>query len=269
MTTSRRPVTVKADGEQLVGAWFGSRTVAASPEIVLLHEGLGSISMWADFPSALAKASRMAVFAYDRQGHGRSGRPRLPRPRDWMRHEALAVLPAVLAAQGIEEPFLFGHSDGATIALIHAAHHPVRGIISEAAHVFQDDMMIAGAQRATGQWAHGVLRKMLIKHHEDNAEMLLTGWLDWWRHARRQDWHMIHDLERITCPVLAIQGSEDAYGTPDQVKKICESVAGPSESLFLKGVGHDPHHEAPDRILQETIDWMAKQAISVSRAKSS
>jgi len=267
--TASRPITIRADDEQLVGAWFGSRTEATSPEIVLLHEGLGAVSMWMDFPAALSKASGMAVFAYDRQGHGVSGRPRLPRPKEWMHHEALAVLPAVLADQEIEKLFLFGHSDGATIALIHAAHHPARGIISEAAHVFQDDMMVAGAQRATGQWAHGVLRKKLIEHHGDNAEMLLTGWLDWWRHARRQGWHVINDLERITCPVLAIQGSKDAYGTPDQVRKICASVAGPSQGLFLKGVGHDPHHEVPDRILQETVDWMAKQALSVSRAKSS
>jgi len=260
VTAGGRAVMIEADEEQLAGAWFGDRTEGA-PEIVLLHEGLGSISMWTDFPDALAKATGAAVFAYDRQGHGLSGRPRLPRPKEWMHHEALTVLPVVLSDQEIEKPLLFSHSDGATIALIHAAHHPVRGVVSEAAHVFQDDMMVSGAQRATGQWAHGVLRKFLTEHHGDNAEMLLTGWLDWWRHARRRDWHILADLARITCPVLAIQGTEDPYGTPEQVTKICAAVAGPAQEIFLDTVGHIPHHEVRDRILRETLDWIAQYAI--------
>jgi len=206
----------------------------------------------------LATATGTPVFAYVRQGHGGSGRPKLPRVRNWMHDEALRVLPAVLADQAIVNPLLFSHSDGATIALIHAGHHQVRGVISEAAHVFHDDMMASGARRATRQWARGVLRDFLKKHHGENAEMLLTGWLDWWRQSRPRGWDIIGDMKTIGSPVLAIQGTNDAYGTPEQVHRIVETVAGPSEALLLEGCGHIPHDEARDTVMESVLPWIMK-----------
>lgn len=257
-----RAFQIDVDGDRIAVAWFGlQKTQPAQPVIVMLHEGLGSIAMWEDFPVALAQATGVPVFAYERQGHGASGRPKLPRVRNWMHDEALRVLPAVLADQGIVNPLLFSHSDGATIALIHAGHYPVRGVVSEAAHVFHDDMMISGARRATRQWARGVLRDFLKTHHGDNAEMLLTGWLDWWRQSRPRGWQIIEDMKEITSPVLAIQGTKDAYGTPDQVHRIVETVAGPSESLFLDGCGHIPHHEARGVVMENVLIWINKHRL--------
>lgn len=262
-----RTLTMDIDGGPLAGAWFGpARRDATQPVTVLLHEGLGSISMWGDFPDALAAVTQTPVFAYERQGHGtsvegRAGRPQLPRVRDWMHDEALRVLPAVLADQHIAKPLLFSHSDGATIALIHAGHHPVRGVVSEAAHVFHDDMMASGARRATGQWAHGVLKRHLAAHHGGHAEMLLTGWLDWWRQSRARHWQIDDDLARIACPVLAIQGTGDQYGTPEQVKRIVSTVRGPAQSLFIEDCGHIAHHERRDLVLETVAAWIAANGV--------
>ena len=258
----RQTLAMDIDGDRLAAAWFGPpRGSQSQAVIVMLHEGLGSIPMWGDFPTVLAEATNTPVFTYERQGHGQSGRPKLPRVRNWMHDEALRVLPAVLADQAIVNPLLFSHSDGATIALIHAAHHGVRGVVSEAAHVYHDAMMKSGARRATAQWARGVLRDYLKEHHGEDAEMLLTGWLDWWRQSRTRGWNIIDDMKRIKQPVLAIQGTTDAYGTPDQVNRIVETVAGPAEALFIDECGHIPHHEAREIVLESVLTWIAQHRV--------
>lgn len=248
----------------LTGQWFGApaeNRPTSAPAIVMLHEGLGSISMWGDFPQYLAEQTRVPVLAYERQGHGKKARPSLPRPKEWMHHEALSILPDVLQDQGITRPFLFSHSDGATIALIHAAHHAVRGVVSEAAHVFQDEMMLQGQRKATGQWAHGVLRRFLTEHHGADAEMLLTGWLDWWRQARSRDWNILRELSGVACPVLAVQGDLDAYGTPQQIEHICERVSGPSEAVMIEGCGHIPHQDAREKLMGRLLPWIQEHKV--------
>ncbi len=226
-----------------------------APLVVFLHEGLGSVALWKDTPARLCAAGGWRGLVYSRPGYGHST-PRAAHERwgtDFMHRQALEVLPAVLAACGVdaarEPPWLFGHSDGGTIALIHAASLPERvaGAIVLAPHVFVEDCSIDSIVRAREAYAGG-LRERLARFHDD-VDSAFFGWADAWLEPAFRDWSIVPLLGAIRCPVLAIQGHGDEYGTMALIDAIERAVPG-ARSLRLEGCGHSPHRDRPDAVLE-------------------
>jgi pimeloyl-ACP methyl ester carboxylesterase len=222
--------------------------------LVLLHEGLGSVGLWRDFPQALRAASGRRVIAFSRFGHGRSEPPPLPRTPAFFHEEALEVLPEVLAQLEAPEPVLVGHSDGASIALIHAGRHPVAGIALLAPHVIVEDITLAAIREAREAFDDGGLRERMAPHHDDPAAAF-NGWCDVWLDPAFGAWSLEPDAERVTCPVLLIQGADDPYGTLDQLDRIEARVHGSVERLVVPG-GHSPHLEAAGEVLAALVRWV-------------
>jgi pimeloyl-ACP methyl ester carboxylesterase len=221
--------------------------------IVLLHEGLGSIGLWRDVPSALHDATGRRTVAYSRAGYGRSGPTPLPRPVTYMHHEADVVLPRLLADLGIERPVLIGHSDGASIALLAAgAGLSVTGLVLLAPHVIVEDISVAAIAQARAAYADTDLRDRLARHH-DHVDIAFRGWNDVWLDSAFRDWDITDRLPGIAAPVLVIQGADDPYGTTRQLELIEAGVGGPCERLLLAGVGHAPHLERRDEVLAAIV----------------
>ena len=224
------------------------------PAIVLLHEGLGSVRLWRDFPAALADATGARVFAFSRFGHGESDPPPRPRTPRFMHEEALDVLPAVLRAARIAEPILVGHSDGASIALVNAATHPARAVVAMAPHVFVEEMCLAEIRAAKRAYETEGLRARMARHHRD-PDAAFYGWNDVWLDPAFPRWDITDVLSDITCPVLLIQGVDDQYGTMAQLDAIESRVAGPVERL-QPPARHAPHLEAFEETLAATAAFI-------------
>lgn len=236
------------------------RIGGADPVIVFLHEGLGSITQWRDFPDALCAATGFGGLVYERQGHGGSDPVILPRPDDFLVPEAETVLPALLAALGIERPVLLGHSDGGSIALLHAAAFPgrVRACITVAAHVLLEPATASALAAAGDAFATTDWRQKLERHHGANTVTMFRGWNETWRRLAPRGWSMVDRLPAITCPVLAVQGLDDEHGTPAQVETIVAMVSGSAEAFLIPGCGHSPHLQARDALLGRAADFLAK-----------
>jgi pimeloyl-ACP methyl ester carboxylesterase len=228
----------------------------ALPAIVLLHEGLGSVGLWRDFPRAVGEATGARVVAYSRFGHGASDPPPRPRTPRFMHEEALEVLPALLGELGIEAPVLVGHSDGASIALVHAASHPVRAVVAMAPHVFVEPGCVAEIREVRAAYETGGLRERMARHHRD-PDAAFHGWNDVWLDPDFPRWSIEDVLPAITCPLLLIQGTEDQYGTLEQLDRIEAAVAGPVERLHLV-CRHAPHLEAPEETLAATAGFIRR-----------
>jgi pimeloyl-ACP methyl ester carboxylesterase len=226
--------------------------------LVFLHEGLGSLGLWRDFPRHVADAlGGPTTLAYSRQGYGRSSTTPLPRSVTYMHDEALVALPGLLREHGIEEPVIVGHSDGASIAIIYAgAGLPVRGLVLLAPHVFVEDRSIAGIEAAKQAYDGGDLRRRLARHHDD-VDGAFRGWNDVWLSPAFRSWDITSYLPSIACPVLVVQGGDDAYGTLAQVDAIAAGVTGPVEQLVLPGCGHSPHGERPDEVVAAIAAFLA------------
>jgi pimeloyl-ACP methyl ester carboxylesterase len=231
-------------------------TPSEKPVLVFLHEGLGCIEMWRDFPMLLAGRCRCEAFLFDRSGHGASDP--LPSPEadgDYLFREACEKLPEVLDACGISRAVFFGHSDGGTLALLFAAHFPERcsGIVSEAAHVFVDDLTVEGIRRTITAYhaAETGIRRKLLRHHGSNLENLFRRWADTWLSAEFQTWNIEAHLPDVKCPVLAIQGADDEYGREAQVDSITSKSGGAARKLIIPDCGHIPHHQATETVLEE------------------
>jgi pimeloyl-ACP methyl ester carboxylesterase len=237
---------LRIGADLLEAAWRGPD---APPGLVLLHEGLGSVGLWRDWPQALAQATGRAVFAWSRAGYGRSDACALPRPLDY--HEAEArLLPAVLDAAGARRCVLVGHSDGATIAALHAvgaADPRVAGLVLMAPHYFVGDICLAGLRAARQAWDAGGLRAGLARHH-DHVEAAFHGWNDTWLDPDFRAWNVTARLSGLRVPALQIQGSADQYGTTAQTDALERAAPGLVETLVLP-VGHAPHQQAPAAVL--------------------
>lgn len=218
---------------------------------MLLHEGLGSVGLWRDFPHRLAEGTGRRTIAFSRYGHGQSDPPAKPRTPAFMHEEALEVLPELLAEMDIEHPILVGHSDGASIALIHAAHHPVDAVVAIAPHVFVEEVCIKEIERARIAYEETDLRDRLARHHRD-PDAAFFGWNDVWLDPAFPQWDITGELERITCPLLLIQGEHDQYGTLSQLDAIEQRASGPVTRLHL-----DCRHSPPTERPRETIDAIA------------
>jgi pimeloyl-ACP methyl ester carboxylesterase len=230
----------------------------ASPSIVFLHEGLGSARQWKEFPTRLSALTGYGFLAYSRWGYGGSGaRPR-PWPADFLEPEAAVVLPSLLRKTRITRPVLFGHSDGATIALMYAAAFPdeVRGVVSEAAHVMLEEISIQGITGARDRFLHGDLRARLRSQHGEHVEDTVLGWTENWLRPEHRGWDIRPRLRAIHCPVLVIQGRGDDFGTLDQVDAIVAHVGGPSATLVLDDCGHIPHRERPSEVLESAAAFI-------------
>ena len=249
---------------------FGSCDPGAAT-LVMLHEGLGSVAMWRDFPQSLASVLGVSVVAYSRYGYGQSAPARLnPRPVTYMHEEALSVLPQLLRGLEIERPILLGHSDGGSIALIHASRHPVRGVIAMAPHVFVEDLSVRSIAAAKVAYETTSLRERLARYHA-NVDGAFWGWNDIWLHPDFRSWNIEGFLADIRSPVLVIQGTEDEYGTEDQVRAIAAG-AGDVELALMTECGHSPHRDQPARVMEAIRVWfdtkLGKNSESASRRRT-
>jgi pimeloyl-ACP methyl ester carboxylesterase len=228
--------------------------------IVMLHEGLGSIDMWRDFPQQLASTVDRDVVVYSRYGHGRSDALRERREVGYMQHEARVALPEVLAALGIAQPVLFGHSDGASIALIYAATFPgaSEGLVLEAPHVFVEPLTVASIANIKEQAAKSDVLAKLARYHDD-APSTFWGWNNIWLDPDFLAWDITGTLTSITEPILMIQGRDDEYGSPQQLAAVAEAVPE-SQSVLLEAGGHSPHRADPNAVLELTRAFLRNRA---------
>lgn len=215
---------------------------AARPTLVFLHEGLGSVALWKRFPAEVVAATGCPALVYSRYGYGKSDRLTEARTVDYMHREALEVLPEVLDRFGIEAPLLIGHSDGASIALIHAGagKRPVSAVVAMAPHVFVEDITVQSIAAAGVTFRTTDLPQRLGRYHDD-ADSMFRGWNDIWLHPDFRRWNIEDVLPGVRCPLLLIQGEDDQYGTAAQVDAIARQVAGPVQTLMLPDCAHAPH----------------------------
>jgi len=226
--------------------------------LVFLHEGLGSISLWKDFPERLAAACGCNALVYSRYGNGFSEALAGPRMTDYMHREALDVLPELLQRLSIRDPILFGHSDGASIALLYEGMAPgrARGLILLAPHVFVEDLTIRNIHAAKIAYESTDLRIRLGRHHAD-VERTFRGWNDIWLHEDFRRWNIEECLAAIQCPVLAMQGAEDEYGTFEQIERIA-TQATTVELRKLDDCRHSPHRDQPDAVIGATVSFVKR-----------
>ena len=242
------PCRYRIDGHWLEAASIEARD-STIPTIVMLHEGLGSVSHWKDFPRILAEATGAGVFLYSRYGHGGSDALEEPRSVSYMHHEAQVVLPEILQKAGIERPLLLGHSDGASIAILYAGMFPNSpvGLILEAPHVFVEDITVTSIAQARVLYQETDLPRRLGRYHS-NVDSLFWGWNNIWLDPRFRDWNIESYLESIRCPVLVLQGAQDEYGTTKQIEAIQRRIPSTS-AILLDDCKHAPHRDRCDATL--------------------
>lgn len=223
----------------------------SGPTLIFLHEGLGSIAQWRDFPARVAARTGLPALVYERLGHGASSPEPAPRTPDYLHREALDVLPEVMAGAGIEQAILVGHSDGGSIALLAASDPaiPVAGIVTEAAHVSVEAEALAGIRDTVEAYERAGLRARLAPYHGAGTDTLFHAWSGIWLSEEFAAWNIEDRLSAVRCPVLAIQGEGDQYGTVAQLDAIVQGVGGPVTRMLVPRCGHSPHHEASDAVL--------------------
>ncbi|MGB9390757.1 MAG: alpha/beta hydrolase [Xanthobacteraceae bacterium] len=227
----------------------------AAPTIVMLHEGLGSVGLWGEFPDKIAAATGAGVFAYSRAGYGNSTGAKLPRTTSFMDEEAREVLPRVLATIGFRRGFLLGHSDGASIATIYAGSvqdHRVRGVVLIAPHFFTEEIGLVEIRRARKSFETGALRERLKPYHAD-VDTAFRSWNGPWLHPDFEKWDITEALGYIRVPILIVQGENDQYGTLKQIEVARQECFCPVEAVVLPGIRHIPYREAPEL----TVDAIA------------
>jgi pimeloyl-ACP methyl ester carboxylesterase len=249
----------RGDRVRIEHEWLDAERPDA-PLLIFLHEGLGSRSMWRVFPQRLCAASGCRGLVYSRPGYGRS----TPRPQgerwgvDFMHRQANELLPALRQALRIEQPsWLVGHSDGASIALLHAAQYPeaVAGLVLMAPHLFVEDVSVSSIQRTRELFAGTDLAQRLARHHDD-VDSAFWGWNDIWLDPAFRGWNIEAEVARIRCPVLAIQGIADEYGTMEQIRRIRQLLPS-AQLLELADCGHSPHRDQPDQVVAVSVGFIA------------
>ena len=247
---------LSAGGKALEYACFGPPPNKA-PTIVMLHEGLGCLALWRNFPQKLADATGFGVFAYSRAGYGQSDLADMPRPLDYMTREAVDVLPDVLNQIGIHRCILLGHSDGASIAAIYAGSiedHRIRGLVLMAPHFFTETMGLAAIAKAKLAYDTGDLKPRMAKYHRDPANTF-RGWNDSWLHPDFEHWNVADVIDYLRIPVLAIQGRGDEYGTYAQIQEIEDRIYAPIDVAILDECHHAPHIDQPEKTCAVIADF--------------
>jgi len=256
-------IVVAGRPQRLEYAWVCAAR-ADAPVIVFLHEGLGSLAMWKGFPQALCTAAGARGLVFSRYGYGRSmSRPATEKwPVEFMHEQAEQVLPALFACVGLNRPaWLYGHSDGGSIALLHAAAFPERvaGLVVVAAHVFVEDVSVASIEAARAAYVGTDLRQRLARYHAD-PDSAFHGWNDIWLDPAFRGWNIEDCLPRIRCPVLAVQGEDDEYGTMAQMDAIGRGVRQ-ARLLKLASCGHAPHRDQPAPVIAAVADFLRAPAL--------
>ena len=275
---------IKIANRQLEYEWNGPSSTAA-PTLVFLHEGLGCVAMWRDFPERLAAQTRCGALVYSRAGYGKSDPIELPRPVSFMHEEALQTLPLVLDAFSIRETIVVGHSDGGSIAIVHAGgtrDSRVCGLILEAPHVFVEEVGLesiraiaevyreeaagrmpanrprdAGAPAgAPGAGTPLSLKQRLARYHGAQVDQTFWGWNDVWLNPDFRSWNIEGYLPEIRVPALLIQGADDQYGTREQIRKIEAGCRGPVRTVLLENCGHSPHLDQPERAIEAMKEFV-------------
>jgi pimeloyl-ACP methyl ester carboxylesterase len=244
-------------GRRIEAEWHGAPSDQA-PTFVLLHEGLGCVGMWRDFPQKLAARTSCGVLVYSRPGYGKSEPLQTPRPLSYMRDEALDVLPQVLDQAGVRKCILLGHSDGASIAAIYAGGRQdfrVRGLVLMAPHFFVEDISIKSIAEAKEAFEKGDLRERLKRFHGDNVDVAFRSWNESWLAPAFRDWRIDEHLAYIRVPILIIQGAADKYGTPAQLALAEQETYCPVETLLLDDCRHSPHVDQPAKTLAAIAEF--------------
>ncbi len=256
------PIFIEAAGRRLRAQWICGSADGKRPVLVFLHEGLGGIGQWRGVPQDLCRQTGHRGLVYERWGFGESDRLILPRPNDYLTHEAEQALPAVLEACGIVRPILIGHSDGGTIALLHAAAHPenTKACVCVAAHVFVEEVTLEGIRGVVARWESGDLKPRLARYHGANTETMFQGWAETWLRPDFRDWNIEAHLPAVVCPILVMQGEHDEHATPAQVEAIIRGVSGPVETYVVPACGHSPHLEAREDVLARMARFIAALA---------
>lgn len=228
------------------------------PTIVFLHDSLGCIALWRDFPQALGEATNCNVLVYDRQGYGQSSPFSIAgRDNDYMELEA-DVLNELIKQCGIKDAILFGHSDGGSIALICAGKYPtnIRAVITEGAHIFVEEITLQGIRTGAEAYRTTNLKERLQKYHGDKTEAMFWAWAKTWLTDKFRNWNIEVFLPKISCPVLVIQGDNDEYGTVAQVDGIVNQVSGKAVKLMIPEISHTPHKEARETVLKQSAEFI-------------
>ena len=249
-----------AGGKSLEWAAFGPAPAGETPCIVLLHEGLGCLALWRDFPQKLAEATGCPVFAFSRAGYGRSDPAHLPRPVDYMTREAVEVLPEILAQIPAQRFVLMGHSDGATIAAEYAGRiedHRMRGLILMAPHFFTEPMGLTEIAAAKDAFRLTDMKERMGKYHAD-PEATFRGWNDAWLNPDFRDWHVGEVVDYLRVPALVIQGVQDQYGTIAQVEEVETRSYAPVDVLMLEDCKHSPQFDQPGKVLAAAAEFCAR-----------
>jgi pimeloyl-ACP methyl ester carboxylesterase len=242
-----QPRFITLDGCRLEYQWHGP-PAGDAPTIVFLHEGLGAISRWREFPAALCARLGWSGLVYNRQGYGASDPFDAPLTPHFLHHEALDVLPRLLDTSAISRPVLFGHSDGASIALIGAGSGLIQpaALVLEAPHVFVEDLAVASIAELRGSYGSSDLRERLERHHGTNVDLLFETWTEVWLSDEFRSWNIEDYVARVTCPTLVIQGRDDEYGTLRQVDAVADRISARVEIALLDDCRHSPHIDQPD-----------------------
>jgi pimeloyl-ACP methyl ester carboxylesterase len=239
---------------------YNNPLFANNPTVVFLHDSLGSIELWRDFPIKIGQATSCNALVLERSGHGLSAPfESSVRSVDYLERGADRLAELLINIE-IGDAILFGHSDGGSIALLTAAKFPnrIRAVIAEAAHIFVEDITLNGIRNAVIQYKTGDLKSRLRKYHGENTEPLFWLWANTWLSPDYRNWQIEHFLHDIQCPVLILQGENDEYGSLKQVKGIASQISGESYQFILRNVGHTPHKEAPVETAQKSVEFILK-----------
>jgi pimeloyl-ACP methyl ester carboxylesterase len=251
---------VTAGGHRLEYRLLPGGGAPGRPVLVFLHQGLGCIGMWRDFPAQVAVRTGCAALVYSRYGYGGSDAVAAPRPTDFMIREGRDVLPELLAALALDDVLLVGHSDGATVALAYlAAGHPARAGIVVAPHVFDEARTLDAIESHAATWGSDGLRERLARYHS-GVDTMFRSWVDVWRRPAMRGWTMVPSLANIRCPVLAIQGEGDTHGTMAQIDAIAAASGGPVRLEKLADCGHDPFRDQTARMLELCAAFVAQHS---------
>jgi pimeloyl-ACP methyl ester carboxylesterase len=254
---------VEAGGHRLEYEWIGLGAVEA-PVVVMLHQGLGSMGLWRDFPKAVHEATGLRVLIYSRWGYGKSEPLKsFPRTARWM-HEGAEELRELLLALGIARPLLLGHSDGASIALLHAAHRlepAALGVLAMAPHVFLEREGMVSMAKARVAYEEGELRAKLARFHDD-VDSAFYGWNVTWLAPAMRGWNIEAEMAGIACPVMLVQGVSDEYGTPAQLESVKKHTGGRAEIVLLENCGHSPHIDQRAAVLGAVKRLVAQAKVS-------
>ncbi len=259
------PQFIDVDGVKLECLHIDVGAEPEKPTLVFLHEGLGCVALWRDFPAKLCQTAGLNGFVYSRQGYGASDPIPLPRPVEYMHHEALNVVSPVLEAAGITSAILIGHSNGGSIAIIHAGavkDARVKCIILMAAHIFNEEITVNSIAEAKVAYDTSDLRQGLAKYHGDNVDCAFRGWNDIWLHPDFWHWNIEEFLPDIEIPTLVMQGADDQYGSIAQVKGIEASLNCLTETVIVENAKHSAHLDQPAATITAMVNFMDRHGLS-------